>query len=131
MTNSKNLTVMLERYIQSLQSILGEVKNNDEQAVYRLFDTSKAYRNSISERVKGSIAPEYFFTVDVVDEPGSISTLSVILAAKGISIKNIGINHNREHGEGVLGIMFYDEASMDAAWAQLSKYHYDLRRSGN
>lgn len=129
MTNSQNLADMLERYIASLQTILTQIRQNDRQAVFDLFDTSKTYRNSISEREKGSITPEYFFTVDVVDEPGSISTLSVILAAKGISIKNIGINHNREHGEGVLGIMFYDEESMNAAWEQLSKYHYDLIKS--
>ncbi|MEG0687786.1 MAG: prephenate dehydrogenase [Hungatella sp.] len=129
MSNRENLAVILERYIASLSQVLSQIKNNDEKALFALFDTSKNYRNSISEREKGSLVPEYFFTVDVVDEPGSISTLSVILAAKGISIKNIGINHNREHGEGVLGIMFYDEASMNAAWNQLSKYHYDLIKS--
>lgn len=129
MTNRENLAVILERYIASLEQILDQVKSGDKQSVYDLFETSREYRNSISEREKGSISPEYFFTVDVVDEPGSISTLSVILASKGISIKNIGINHNREHGEGVLGISFYDEESMDRAWAQLSKYHYDLIKS--
>lgn len=129
MTNKQNLADVLERYIDSLNKVLTEVKGNDKAAVHDLFETSKNYRNSISEHGKGSITPEYFFTVDVVDEPGSISTLSVILAAKGISIRNIGINHNREHGEGVLGIMFYDEESMNAAWQQLSKYHYDLIKS--
>ena len=70
--------------------------------------------------------PEYSFSVDIVDEVGSISTLSVILASKGISIKNIGINHNREHGEGALRISFYDKDSMEAAWAQLTRYKYEL-----
>jgi len=62
----------------------------------------------------------------MADEVGAISTLSVILAAKGISIKNIGINHNREHGEGTLRIAFYDKETMDNAWKQLERYHYDL-----
>ena len=129
MTNRENLAVILERYIASLNQILGEVKGGDKTAFHELFETSRDYRNSISERAKGSVSPDYFFTVDVVDEPGSISTLSVILASKGISIKNIGINHNREHGEGVLGISFYDEESMNRAWEQLEKYHYDMVRS--
>ena len=34
--------------------------------------------------------------------------------------------HNREHGEGALRISFYDKDSMEAAWAQLAKYHYEL-----
>lgn len=129
MTNRTNLALILERYISSLSKILEEVREGDKAAVHQLFETSREYRNSISETAKGSIAPEYFFTVDVVDEPGSISTLAVILASKGISIKNIGINHNREHGEGVLGISFYDEDAMNRAWEQLSKYHYDLVKS--
>ena len=45
--------------------------------------------------------PSYAFSVDVADEVGAISTIAVILAAKGISIKNIGIIHNREFEEGV------------------------------
>ena len=64
--------------------------------------------------------------MDVVDEPGAISTLACILSDRGISMSNIGINHNREHGEGALRITFYDEASMNQAWAQLKKYNYEL-----
>ena len=58
--------------------------------------------SSITDKAKGSVEPSYEFTVDVNDEVGAISTISVILAAKGISIKNIGINNNRERGEGCL-----------------------------
>lgn len=126
MTNSGNLSVILERYISSLSKILKELKENDSQFIYQLFETSRDYRNSFSEKVPGSIAPDYSFTVDMADEVGAISTLSVILAAKGISIKNIGINHNREHGEGTLRIAFYDKETMDNAWKQLERYHYDL-----
>ena len=72
--------------------------------------------------------PDHSFSVDIVDEAGAISTLSVILAAKGINIKNIGINNNRERGEGALRITFYDEESLEAAWTQLTRYHYELFR---
>ncbi|HIT63475.1 MAG TPA: prephenate dehydrogenase [Candidatus Ventrimonas merdavium] len=126
MTNTENLTAVLKDYISSLEEILSSLERRDSPAVYRLFDTSRAYRNSISDAVRGSVAPDYSFTVDIVDEPGAISTLSCILSARGISISNIGINHNREHGEGALRIRFYDEASMDRAWEALKKYNYEL-----
>lgn len=126
MTNTSNITSMLEAYIASLQDTLVQLKKQDQNAIYRLFDTSKTYRNSISESSGGSVLPEYAFTVDVRDEPGAISTLSVILSARGISISNIGINHNREHGEGALKIVFYDEESRNKAWEQLLKYNYKL-----
>ncbi len=41
-----------------------------------------------------------------------------------ISIKNIGIIHNREFEEGVLRIEFYDEDSSAKAAALLQKYRY-------
>ena len=43
---------------------------------------------------------------------------------EGISIKNIGIIHNREFEEGVLRIEFYDEDSANKASVLLQKYRY-------
>lgn len=126
MTNTDNISLMLDAYIASLQSIRQSLSQKDSAAIHTLFDTSREYRNSISDSGRGSVTPEYSFTVDIVDEPGAISTLSCILSARGISISNIGINHNREHGEGALKITFYNEASMEAAWKQLKKYNYEL-----
>ncbi len=126
MTNHQNLSLILKRYIASLNQILDQLNKKNGSYINQLFETSRDYRNSFSEKATGPIAPEYSFTVDMADEVGAISTLSVILAAKGISIRNIGINHNREHGEGTLRIAFYDRESMDEAWKQLERYHYDL-----
>lgn len=125
-TNSSNIANILERYIQSLTEILDRIRDKDHKAIHNLFDTSRSYRDSVPERARGSVEPDYSFTIDIVDEPGSISTLSVILAAKGINIRNIGINHNREHGEGTLRVSFYTEAAMETAWQQLRKYNYEL-----
>ena len=126
MTNHANLSLILKRYIASLNQILEELEAKDNQYIYHLFETSRDYRNTFSEKARGPIASDYSFTVNMADEVGAISTLSVILAAKGISIKNIGINHNREHGEGTLRIAFYNKETMDHAWKQLERYHYDL-----
>lgn len=126
MANTDNIITMMEQYMASLEDILTALRAKNKQAVYELFDTSRTYRNTISDRNRGSVTPDYSFSVDIVDEPGAISTLSCILSARGISICNIGINHNREHGEGALKITFYDEAAMDAAWTQLKKYNYEL-----
>lgn len=128
MTNNGPIASMLEKYIASLENILREIKEQDGSAIYQLFEQSRAYRSSFTERARGSIEPSYEFSIDVADEVGAISTISVILAAKGISIKNIGINNNREHGEGALKIAFYNEASMKAAWERLSQYKYEMVR---
>lgn len=128
MTNVEPIADMLERYIGSLQEILSEIKGHQGEAIYKLFEKSRDYRNTITDRAKGSVEPSYAFSVDVADEVGALSTIAVILAAKGISIKNIGINNNRERGEGALKIEFYDEASMTAAWKRLEYYKYEMVR---
>lgn len=128
MTNTENIKILLRRYISSLEEVYASLENHDGQAIHNLFEESGNYRNSISDYSRGPVVPDYSFTVDIVDEPGSISTLSVILASKGINIKNIGINHSREYGEGALRITFYDEDSQNAARALLSKYNYTLTK---
>ena len=128
MTNAEPIADMLERYIDSLQDILSEIKGHQGNAIYKLFEKSRDYRNTITDRAKGSVEPSYAFSVDMADEVGAISTIAVILAAKGISIKNIGINNNRERGEGTLKIEFYDEAAMTAAWKRLEYYKYEMVR---
>lgn len=126
MTNTDNIITMMESYISSLQTILGDLKTRNGPAINELFDTSRTYRNSFTGTSKGSVSRDYTFTADVTDEPGAISTLAAILSARGINIMNIGINHNREHGEGALKVTFYDQKSMDEAWEQLLKFNYKL-----
>lgn len=126
MTNTENIKVLLRRYIQSLETIYEELDRRDGNSIHRLFEESGAYRNTFSSHSRGPVAPDYSFTVDIVDEPGSISTLAVLLASKGINIKNIGINHSREEGEGALRISFYNQDSETRAYELLKKYNYTL-----
>ena len=63
-----------------------------------------------------------------MDEAGAIATIATILAAHQISIKNIGIIHNREFEEGVLKIEFYDEAAVNAAVELLTQCRYTIYR---
>lgn len=128
MTNTDNIKSLLRKYISSLEEIYGRLEEHDGQSIHRLFEESGNYRNSISDYSRGPVVSDFSFSVDIVDEPGSISTLSVILASKGINIKNIGINHSREYGEGALRISFYNEESRDAALLLLSKYNYTLTK---
>ena len=62
--------------------------------------------------------------MDLKDETGAIAKTATILANAGISIKNIGIMHNREFQEGALRIEFYDEAAISLARATLLENAY-------
>ena len=128
MTNTDNIRILLKRYIKALEDIDEQLKRRDSLAIYRLFEESGAYRDTFSNTRRGPVIPDYSFSVDVVDEPGSIAILSAILASRGLNVKNMGINHSREYGEGALRISFYDEESKAMAGEILKKYNYTLTR---
>ena len=60
------------------------------------------------------------------DEPGEIAAVATILALKNISIKNIGIVHNREYEGGVLRIEFYQEEAIEKSTKILREKGYSL-----
>ena len=61
-----------------------------------------------------------------MDEAGEIATIATLLASNQISIKNIGIIHNREFEEGVLKIEFYEEPAQMKASTLLARYNYRI-----
>ena len=110
--------------MDELKQIASIIEDEDEQGIYQWFDSSRNYRNSIPGRSSGPIKKVFAVYCDIIDEAGGIATIATILASNNISIKNIGIIHNREFEEGVLRIEFYDEDSSSRATALLQKHRY-------
>lgn len=125
-TNKEPIVAMLNKYIDSLSKIRDELTQNKSGFIYDLFESSKTYRNTLSDRNIGLISSKNAFSVHVVDNPGAVSIIAVILSSHSINIKNIGINHNRELGEGALRIEFYDSDSCELASKLLRAYSYKL-----
>lgn len=124
--NRENIVNILDKYIKMLEDAKERVKEGSEQEIYDLFETSKNYRNSIPGGSSGPIKRVFAVYCDIVDEAGAIATIATILAANNITLKNIGIIHNREFEEGVLRIEFYDEDSSHKATELLEKYRYTV-----
>ncbi len=115
LTNTENILVLLDKYIDALGEIRKDLSDHDERALYRFFDSARIYRDSFINTSSGPIKVSYSLTIDIADEPGALAAIATILALHQISIKNIGIAHNRETENGVLRIEFYDEASIRQA----------------
>ena len=64
-----------------------------------MFASSRDYRDSIDVVDNGLLKKAYVLYLDIADEAGGIATIATILAMEKISIKNIGIIHNREFEE--------------------------------
>ncbi|MDO4804072.1 MAG: prephenate dehydrogenase [Lachnospiraceae bacterium] len=114
LSNPDNICSMLDRYIAKLLDYRQAIGARDADELLKIFTECKDYRDSFGTRA-GSVAREYRIYLDLIDEAGSIATVATILAVNSISIKNIGIVHNREFEQGVLRILFYNEDSMDRA----------------
>ena len=86
----------------------------------------KIYRDSFINTASGPLKSSYAITIDIADEPGEIAAVATILALKNISIKNIGIVHNREYEGGVLRIEFYQEEAIERSTKILREKGYSL-----
>ena len=124
--NSENILSVLDEYINSLIEIKFSLAEHNTHCIHDLFETSRDYRNSISDSGSGPIPKAYSIYCDMVDEAGGIAALATILATNGISIKNIGIVHNREFEEAVLHVEFYEEMAKIKAAELLRKYRYTI-----
>lgn len=122
--NYKNISTVLDEYIRMLIQVRCSIDNRDAQNLYEMFANSRDYRDSIDATSPGLIGKTYMLYVDLVDEAGGIATIATILAMEGISIKNIGIIHNREFEQGVLKIEFYQQGALESAIALLKKRNY-------
>ena len=122
--NSRNISHILDGYIQTLERAKEAVDRRDEEALYSMFEASRDYRDSMPNSSAGPIKKQFAVYCDIIDEAGGIATIATILASNNINIKNIGIIHNREFEEGVLRIEFYEESSSAKAVELLQKYRY-------
>ncbi len=115
LTNTENISRLLADYIDMLAAFKSELDSRDHEALYEEFEGARVYRDSFIDSSSGPIKRSYALSIDIADEPGAIATIATILALHQISIKNIGITHNRETEGGVLRIEFYEEASIGRA----------------
>ncbi len=126
MTNTQNISSLLEKHIRDLQAFKQELDGKEADSLYRFFDDARAYRESFINVSSGPIKTEHVITVDIADRPGSIAAIASLLADHDISIKNIGINHNRELAEGALRIEFYEDAASARAEQVLKDQSYSI-----
>ena len=124
--NNQNISNVLDDYIRLLVQIKCFVDNKDSRSLYQMFASSRDYRDSIDVVDNGLLKKAYVLYLDIADEAGGIATIATILAMEKISIKNIGINHNREHMAGTIKIEFHDQASCEKATECLEYHHYPV-----
>ena len=111
-----------------LFDIKKEIDSGNQEAIYRFFDSARQYRDSFINASSGPIKKVFSLNIDIADKPGAIAAVATMMAQHGISIKNIGIVHNREYEEGAMQIEFYEESGMLSATELLTGNGYSIHK---
>lgn len=125
LSNKESIGGFLDSYINELQRIKEKIQEGNKEGLFEFFENSKEFRDSLPLK-KSNMAVSHEILLYVPDEPGEIAIIASILAARGISIKNIGIAHNREYSDGVLRVEFYDHFSMKSAYKAIKERNYKI-----
>lgn len=126
LTNRENIVRLLDDYIAELVKIRDDINASREQEIYDFFDDARLYRDTFSNSPAGPIKKNFSLKVDIPDQAGAIAKIVDLLSEHGLSIKNIGISHNREYEEGLLFLEFYEESSHDTAFKMLTAQGYNV-----
>lgn len=126
LSNTDSMLAFIHVFQNCLADFETALLHKEADSLLHFFETAKDYRDSVPSTSGGPIARSYEVFMDILDETGAIATVATILASNAISMKNIGIIHNREFEDGVLRIELYEEASMRKTVALLRNYHYTV-----
>ncbi len=120
-----NVLSSLEEVVSTLKTAL---LNNDSSSVYNYFDEAHKYRDSFSNVTPGSFVKRYEISIDVLDKPGSIAIITVLLSSNNINIKNMSIVNNRERENGVLNVSFDSEEQRAKSIELLQSMNYEVHK---
>ena len=117
--------------LSSLEDVVKRLKDSlskgDHSGVHEFFDEARLYRDSFSNITPGSFVKRYEIVIDVLDKPGSIAIISVLLSSNNINIKNMSIVNNRERENGVLYVSFDSEQQRQKSISLLREMNYEVQ----
>lgn len=126
LTNKDSILKFLNIYQNIMKEFMKALKENRQDYLLETFEASKEYRDALPVKSLGKMDKIFEVYLDLPDESGAIANVATILAKNSISIKNIGILHNREFADGVLHIEFYDDVSKTSALPLLIQHQYTI-----
>lgn len=126
LANKESILPILQFYKEQIMDFEEMIAGGDKSGIYRAFQEAGEYRNSIPAGKSSVIARSYELFINIDDRAGAIATVATTLSVHGISIKNIGIIHNREFFDGVLRLELYNEEDAGKSRQLLKQNHYDI-----
>lgn len=126
LANSESIDYFLSHFEKQIEDFRHMIAEKDGASIQDEFHTAGDYRDSIPAKKSSVIARSYDLFINIDDRAGAIATIATILSVNGISIKNIGIIHNREYVDGVMKLELYKEEDEKKARELLIQNRYDI-----
>ena len=130
MTNGDNIVQLIDDYMEVLQGMRADIAAHSAEKLHDFFADTAEYRRSYDTPGSSAGAKDVLrlVYVDIEDRPGTLAEVVTLLAVNSVSIKNIGITHNREFQEGTLRVEFYSDEDLKEACEILETRNYTLYR---
>ncbi len=129
LTNGTCIDDFLAYFQKQLQEFREMIHKKNGSAICHTFQTAGHYRDSIPAKKSSVLARIYDLYINVDDRTGAIAEIATLLSQKSISIKNIGILHNREFTDGVMKLELYNEEDALQARNLLENANYEIVKS--
>lgn len=126
LANSESIDYFLSHFERQIEDFRHMIAEKDGASIQDEFHTAGDYRDSIPSKKSSVIARSYDLFINIDDRAGAIATIATILSVNGISIKNIGIIHNREYVDGVMKLELYKDEDEKKARELLIQNRYDI-----
>lgn len=124
--NKENILKVLDLLIDTIQNVKKDIENEEKQKIYNFFDTARVYRDSFITANPKKYSQRFEISVGILDKPGSLAIIAVLLSSNGINIKNMAILNSREHDEGVLHLTFDSEEQRQKSVKILESMNYEV-----
>lgn len=124
--NKENILSFISDFQIQLEDLKSSLECNNEDSIACMFENAKEYRDSLKDARYTTDSSYYIIHVDIPDIPGVLASIVSLLASNMISIKNVGIIHNREFVQGALQIEFYTKKELQQSIEILKDNNYTL-----
>jgi prephenate dehydrogenase len=123
--SSPALVPVLEKYIELLEQVKSQLKNHETRGVESFFSESAHYRNHLPTDGRGALEPNASLTVYLEDKPGALASITTLLGAKSINIRNINIRNYRTYEGGQLHLLLGNSEEAQTASMLLKEAGYE------
>lgn len=114
LSNSGAIRDLLRNWQGSITNILGMMEEDTGAEIETFFAKAASFRDALPAKSRGAVRSVYEISLDVVDEPGVIGKVGMLIGLHGINLNGISLIESREEEHGQLMISFPSRREMEA-----------------